>query len=403
MNVLFLTSSLPRYNNDSQIPFVLEQALAWKTASPEDKILVLAPHDHTAKREEKFKNIHIYRFVYWFPLKWQKLAYPTILPNIRRNPFLLIQVPFFLLGELRATIRIVKRLKIDLIFAHWIMPQGLTAYINKKLLGTPYGLKNYSSDLRFFHKIPLIGRPLARVIIRNAKVMFCENKQLRKEALDLFKEEDQSTIGRKIIALCMGVSRSSDAIPTGSVPENRYDFGFIGRLTRKKGIHFFIQALGKLRQKGVTFKAAIAGDGEEADSLKAMAKKSDIDFIGFLSDQEKLDFFNQVRICVFPSCKFKGDIEGLPVALLEALLFGKIIIASKDTNIELLPEWDSIKNNIYFLENPEDIERFVNLLQKAVSLNNTEANKRTTETQSALSRYKWDNLINEYMNLLKAG
>lgn len=400
MNILFLTSTLPRFSNDSQAPFVLEQAFAWKKARPQDQIYILAPHDKLAEKKEQLNGINIYRFCYWWPISWQKIAYPAILPNVLRNPFLLIQLPAFLIAELLVTLKLIKRHKIDLLFAHWVMPQGLIGFIVHKLHKVPYGLKNYSSDLRIFNKIPFLGKLVARKIIQNSKVLFCENSMLRREALNFIEEKSRGELEKKIIALSMGVFHLVSDVSKNRMQNIKYDFGFIGRLSRKKGVDLFIQALKELKSRGVCFKAAVAGDGEERDNLNTMAKNIDIKFLGFVSSKTKMDFFKQSNFCIFPSCAVKGDVEGMPVALLEALYFGKIVIASRDTNIELLPDWKGIQKVVYLLKNPKDINEFTNLLQELLTLTDDEIANRTRKAQETLARYNWDNRIKEYMEPL---
>jgi glycosyltransferase involved in cell wall biosynthesis len=206
---------------------------------------------------------------------------------------------------------------------------------------------------------------------------------------------------RKIIALCMGVNPSLVTESREKRTEALYDFGFIGRLTKKKGVHLFIEAINFLYKEGFRFQTVIAGDGEEMEDLKRMAVGMPIKFIGFVSDQAKLKFFKQVKICIFPSSAFKSDVEGLPVALLEALVIGKTIVASKDTNIELLPEWPTIKDTIYYLRDPHDTQDFACQLKEAASLSNIESEKKSASNQKALSRYSWENLIKEYLKPLK--
>ena len=402
MNVLFLTSTFPRYRNDGQAPFVLEQARAWKNSKPDDKIFILAPHDQNIRREEDLDGIRIYRFVYWWPQHCQKLAYPAILPNIRRNPLLIVQVPFLIFCELLAALKIIRKHQINLVFAHWIMPQGLIAYFVHKMRHIPYGLKNYSSDLRVFHKIPVLGPLLARKIIENSRVMFCENSMLKDEALKLFSDNQRSGLADKIVALSMGVFQDPSIHPVErpSPGERIYDFGFIGRLTKKKGLNFFIDAIRRLKAEGLPCKVVIAGEGEERTALEYQSSGLDIEFIGFVSQEAKNKFFQQTKVIVFPSTNVQGDIEGLPVALLEALCQGKLTLASQATNIELLPEWPKIKNSLLLLNNPAETDEFVALLKTALQTEKDFYSRTSEQLKENLTRYHWKNLIQEYIRPL---
>lgn len=398
MNILFLASTLPRFKNDNQAPFVLEQASAWRKARPHDNVYILAPHDNAAAKQEQLDGIHINRFVYWWPKKLQKLAYPAILPNIRRNPLLLIEVPAFLIAELCAALNMIKCHKIDMVYAHWILPQGLIAFFINKLLKTPYVLQNHSSDLRVFNKFSKIGKYIAQRIILRAKVLFCVNSSLRQEALDLFTEEELPKVSDKTHTLPMGVNSLIKKQSDMNIPTT-YDFGAIGRLTKKKGFDLFIQALSVLKKRGVAFTTAIAGDGEERAALEKISTGLNIDFLGFVSEEKKLSFFDKTKFVIFPSISAKGDVEGLPVAILESLYYKKIIAATPETNIQLLPEWNDMKNAIFLLEDPGNIDRFADLLQNILQLKSDEIHQRISNVENAIEKYQWDNLINEYFRL----
>ncbi len=400
MKILFITSTLPRYTDDGQAPFVLEQALSWKKNFANDDVFILAPHDAGAKAQEIIENVRIWRFRYWWPASHQKLAYPAILPNIQKNPLLIAQLPSFLLCEFLATRRLIKDEKIDFIFAHWIMPQGVTAFLAGKLLGVPYGLKNYSSDLRVFRKIPVFGTLLAKKIIRSSRQLICENSRLRQEALAYFPATERPIYETKISALTMGVFHGLDIQPASPDDDYRYDFAFIGRLSKKKGIDSLINALKALKTEGVNFQAVIAGSGEEEAALKRACNIPEIQFIGHVSGDRKNDLFAQTKFFVFPSRESDGDVEGLPVALLEALFMGKIVVASKATNIELLPEWPELHDRIDLIEDPSSVSELAELLRNLLDLNNEAVQRRVGQTQSITSRFSWNNRIQQYRNLL---
>ena len=394
MKILFLTSTLPRFAADLQAPFVLQQAAAWKVKRPDDEVHILAPHDAAAARHEWLGDVEIHRFQYFIPESLQALAYPAIMPNVKRNPLLALQIPPFVWAEYHVAKRLVREQGFDLIYAHWVMPQGLVAHWLLRATGVPYVIQNHSSDLSVFARFGAPGKSVARKIIQDAAAMFCVNRRQKDYALTLFDAPDQADISEKITVLPMGVSLDVASLRNRTRKAHRYQLGTISRLSRKKGIDLFIAAAKRLSEPVAV---GIAGDGEDLDDLKAMTESDAIHFPGFLFGADKLRFFEDTKFMVFPSVSAGDDVEGLPVALLEALCSGKVVIASRDTNVEMLPEWDRIKDDIFFLADPLDLDSFADTLRRMLQLTPPEVAARSKRLRAVMSRYLWDNLIEEFL------
>ena len=99
----------------------------------------------------------------------------------------------------------------------------------------------------------------------------------------------------------------------------------VGRLVDQKGQVHLIKALGHIHTSLPQAHLLLAGDGWNRDSLKRLANtlgiSSRVSFLGTRSDIP--DLLSACDIFVFPSLY-----EGLPGALIEAMLAGKPIIAS---------------------------------------------------------------------------
>jgi len=395
MRILFLTSTLPRFSGDQQAPFVLEQASAWKKARPSDDVFILAPHDKQAAKEEKIDDINIFRFKYMWPEGYQTLAYPAILPNLREKPTRALQIPSFVAAQYLAAKRLIKMHTIDLVYAHWIMPQGLVAYRLHQSMNVPYILQNHSSDLAVFEKFGGMGHRLARTVLRKATAFFCVNSNQQVYAQSILPDVDSHV-------LPMGLALDPDEAKSPySVEECAYAFGTISRLSRKKGLHHLIAAAERLAEEGETVPIAIAGDGEEAETLARIPDRANIQFPGFLSGRQKQEFFAKCFAMAFPSVSDKGDSEGLPVALLEALASGKPVIASPDTNITLLPEWTAIRECVTFLEEPADVNAFADALKSTLALTPEDVATRAKLLRETIGRYRWDRLIEEYLEIIE--
>ena len=401
--ILIIASTLPRFVGDQQAPFVLEQAHAWKVKRPDDQVIILAPHDPGAVQREAIGDVQIRRFQYFLPSRMQALAYPAILPNLKRNPLLAVQILPFLWAEYAAAKQIIRDEGIDLVYAHWVMPQGVVARWLGRATGVPYVLQNHSSDISVFSKAGSIGRAAARSIIREARAMFCVNKRQKDAAVELFDPSSRADMAEKITVLPMGVGMDVTAVrPAGTcAAPHRYALTTISRLSRKKGIDLLIAAAERLAEKGRVIPVGIAGDGEDRDDLTAMPRWADIKFPGFVSRESKIDFFNDSRTMAFPSVSAGTDVEGMPVALLEALCCGKVCIAGPDTNVAMLEEWEQISEGVILLDEPRNVDEFAGAIEQLLDLDDGLLASRSAHLRKVMARYLWENLIDEYLAAIK--
>lgn len=101
--------------------------------------------------------------------------------------------------------------------------------------------------------------------------------------------------------------------------------GNIGRLSRQKGMEYFIKAIPKIIKKHSAVKFIIAGDGEERKKLEDLAKylsiENDLFFLGYRNDVQNL--MSQLDLIVLSSLW-----EGLPLTPIEAFSVGKTIVAT---------------------------------------------------------------------------
>lgn len=105
---------------------------------------------------------------------------------------------------------------------------------------------------------------------------------------------------------------------------------YIGRLERRKGVKYLLEAYRLLKLTEPTANLVIVGDGPEKTKLEAIIKEKQIDsvtFTGFVSDSEKRRLLAQAR--VFCSPAIFGESFG--IVLLEAMATGTPIVAGDNS------------------------------------------------------------------------
>ena len=117
-------------------------------------------------------------------------------------------------------------------------------------------------------------------------------------------------------------------------------FGFLGRLVEKKGADVLLEACAHLRQQWTDFLVQIVGDGPLEQALKEKVSQlnlqDNIHFLGAKPHAEVAEWLGSLDYFVLPCVKdSQGDMDGIPVALMEAMLKGIPVIS---TDISGIPE-----------------------------------------------------------------
>lgn len=115
-------------------------------------------------------------------------------------------------------------------------------------------------------------------------------------------------------------------VPTSPTPDVTRVVS-VGRLSEQKGQLVLVEAVGRLLQEEVDVELVLIGDGPLRDDLEAMITKlgagSAITLAGWQDSESVRRAIEHSRAFVLPSFA-----EGLPVALMEALALGRVVVTS---------------------------------------------------------------------------
>lgn len=323
-HVLVLTSTFPRWQGDNEPPFVFELC---RRLGNEFNILVLAPHAEGAKRFESIGGVEIMRFRYSIA-RWERLAYRGgILANLKQNRWCYLLLPFFFLSQLVALRRILRHQRIDLIHAHWLIPQGLTVAIAGMFTKNmpPVICTSHGGDL-----LGLNGRWLnliKRWIIRRTSLLVVVSRAMADCALSLgAKPECLKTVS-------MGVDTRTLFTPDPATRRMDNEILFVGRLVEKKGCRYLLEALPGILRQHPGARLTVVGSGTEEEELKQQANQLGIahavTFHGAVNNEEIPRLYRRATVFVAPSIvTAQGDQEGLGLVMVEALACECPVVAS---------------------------------------------------------------------------
>ncbi|MCX6148536.1 MAG: glycosyltransferase family 4 protein [Candidatus Kapabacteria bacterium] len=188
LNVLMTTSSFFRDKEDDIFGggnFVFELA---KGLSQDNHIFILAPMSDISKKKDKLDNLTIYRFKQFFFNSVDLAFGPGIIPNIRKNKFLIFTLPYFFLSQLIEISKIVKNEKIDLIHSNWLLPQGLIAAIYKTLFNKKIELLTTIHGSDVFGLNNAIVNNLKKFVIQKADKITVVSNALKVRLNELVKK-----------------------------------------------------------------------------------------------------------------------------------------------------------------------------------------------------------------------
>ena len=387
--LLVLTTTYPRWRGDTEPAFVHYLSRGLQDTF---EVHVLAPHTRNAKIMEMLDGMHVYRFRY-LPVTWQRLAYEGgIVPRLKQNKWLALQIPFLFFFMFLSGLRLAKKYKVDVIHAHWVIPQGFIALLIKRfcsrslrVMVTSHGADLFSLNNAFLNRLKaqVFARADCVTVVSQAMRAFCQK--------DL-------GVHRVIHVRSMGIDCKNVFLHRVD-HEERSGFIFAGRLVEKKGVSYLLQAFARLIKERPDEKLLVVGDGTEKTSLidlsQTLGLEENVTFRGAVETEELADLFNKAAVAVMPSViAADGDQEGLGLVAAEALACGCVTLVSS------LPAIQDVHDDAFLQFRQADVESLYQALVRVLD-QPAEARRRSRLLQQkVIRRFDWSQVANGYKVLM---
>jgi colanic acid/amylovoran biosynthesis glycosyltransferase len=203
-------------------------------------------------------------------------------------------------------------------FGSWI------AMVAARLLGASFSLTLHGSDL-------LLDGAYLDTKLKDCQFCVTISEYNRRHILERFPDIDP----RKIIVSRLGVD-----VPKHAEPSRRAIRGAhraltllaVGRLHAVKDHAFLVRACARLRDHGLDFECAIAGEGPERQRLELLIREKRLQdrvtLLGHVARQQMDSLYRRADVVVLTSRS-----EGIPLVLMEAMAWGGIVLAPAITGI----------------------------------------------------------------------
>lgn len=395
-SILVLTSTFPRWANDTDPPFVME--LSRRLVKENIRIDILAPHAEGAKQKEIMHGMTVYRYRYFFS-KWERLAYAGgILANLKKNKLLYFLVPLLLISQTLAILKLIKKNKYDLIHAHWLIPQGFLAVLVSrifdkncpKILCTSHGgdLFSFQSSLFLKVKKSILGHCDGVTVVSN---------YMRDICLQIIN------IDEKLHVCPMGVDLVSTFRPVEKTERDDNTILFVGRLVEKKGVFILLDAINILIQDYPDLELLIVGDGPERDKLEERCEVLNIvdsvKFRGALNQEQLPKIYTQATMAVMPSIiDSRNDQEGLGLVAIEAMGCGTAVIISALPAVQDIVE-DGVNG---ILVQPGNANALANAIKNLLVDKNTREIIASRARQSVIEKFDWQVAVKKYLAVIES-
>jgi phosphatidylinositol alpha-mannosyltransferase len=170
---------------------------------------------------------------------------------------------------------------------------------------------------------------------------------------------------------------------------------YVGRLERRKGVKFLLQAFQILSQSNPQVKLIIAGDGPDREKLELLSddlKLKNVEFLGFISDDLKLELLAEADIFCSPA--LFGESFG--IVLLEAMATNTVTLAGNNSGyVGVMQGLGAVS-----IVNPEDTEEFARRMQLLMHEEDLRALWQKWAKQH-VQQFNYPTVVDQYEELYK--
>ena len=333
LDLLFLTQTYPRFEGDTAGPFIRD--LARGLVRLGDRVTVLAPHAEGMPARWEDRGVETVTFRY-APERYEVLGYGRSLEADERiKGGAAIAAPLYALGLLRAMRR---TRRFDLVHAHWIVPNGVIAAASTSM---PLAIGLHGSDV-FLAEKPGVRRAAAWALRRSRLLTGCSPELVDRVRALGFPEERSRVIpyGVDVKTFSPGPSGWRERL---GIPADAPLVLSVGRMATKKGFHVLLEALPEILLASGASGAhvVLAGGGDLLPEFQRRAAEfgGRLHLPGPVLRDTLPDLYRAADLFVLPAVHdSKGNVDGLPNVILEAMASGLPVVASGISGIPLAVE-----------------------------------------------------------------
>lgn len=324
MKVLYVVSAYNRGPGDVITPWLVETVRHLRDRGVDVQILApsyrgLASHDVDGARVHRFR---------YAPKRWEALTHEETAPDrVRHRPLYLAEVPGYAAAGAAAAAALARREGIDVVHVHWPVPHALMGWAARQASGARLVCTFHGVELTWARKTRVL-MPFLKRAIRTADAVTANSSY----TAGLIRNVFDRPVDRIPFGAAIEPPASVSLEPRRITGGDAFELLFVGRLVERKGVHYLLEALARLRDR-IGMRLRIVGDGPMRPALESKAAALGIaervSFEGLLSDEMLAQRFTACDAFVLPAVvDAKGDVEGLGVVLIEALSYGRPVIAS---------------------------------------------------------------------------
>ena len=321
--VVMLTSSYPRFPGDGIGTFV--EPIAHGVAALGHEVHLVAPWHPLVQRPQQEGNVRFHFFRYAPLRRLHAFGYATALKaDTSLRPTAYLAAPLALGAGWHTVRRVVRETCASVLHAHWVVPAGVIAASSRT--GIPMVVSLHGSDVFLAETNRLVGVACSFAFQRANWITAC-SEDLRRRAVTLGADAGKTEV------IPYGVNTDRFKPDPEARTRIRCEQGAddrdpvlvtVGRLVRKKGFEYVIDAVAALVDRWPRLRLFIVGRGDLEAELRKQAVSSGVGdrvvFLGALPQDQVADWLSASDVAVVPSVQDdSGNVDGLPNVLLESL------------------------------------------------------------------------------------
>lgn len=307
-----------------------------------------------------------------------------------------IEMMSWMINSIYPLLKLVRKIKPDILHIHFAVPGGPLGYIIKKFYKIPYVMTLHGGDVPAFmpsiqpNFIFNIFHPLIKLIWKNADSIIAVSKNLQKLATSRYQlNVDYIPNGVDVNYFSPNKDRRKE---NGCIT-----IVFVGRIVKQKGLEYLLKSIPMVLERiNFPVQLEVIGDGplrlQSEKLVDALNIRSYVKFHGWVSLKEVLTYLQRANIFILPSL-----MEAFPnTAILQAMSCELPIISSDLPDVEELIQPG--ENGFLFpIGDSKKLAEYIIILAQDQNLRE----KMGRKNRQKAMEYQWINIAQKYLEIFE--